>query len=32
MVKILVSRARDIRFPTSEHADGTDAMNLDPDY
>lgn len=32
MVKILVSRARDIRFPTSEHADGSDAMNLDPDY
>lgn len=32
MVKILASRARDIRFPTSEHADGSDAMNLDPDY
>ena len=22
----------DIRFPTSEHLDGSDAMNLDPDY
>ncbi|HVJ34918.1 MAG TPA: L-fuconate dehydratase [Terriglobia bacterium] len=32
MVKILASRPRDIRFPTSEHADGSDAMNLDPDY
>jgi L-fuconate dehydratase len=25
-------RARDIRFPTSRHLDGSDAMNLDPDY
>jgi L-fuconate dehydratase len=24
--------ARDIRFPTSKHLDGSDAMNLDPDY
>src|SRR5260221_12618410 len=32
MVKIVNSRARDIRFPTSQHADGSDAMNLDPDY
>lgn len=32
MVKIVRSRARDIRFPTSQHADGSDAMNLDPDY
>ncbi|HVJ42966.1 MAG TPA: L-fuconate dehydratase [Dongiaceae bacterium] len=32
MVKIIASRARDIRFPTSQHADGSDAMNLDPDY
>jgi L-fuconate dehydratase len=24
--------ARDIRFPTSRHLDGSDAMNLDPDY
>jgi L-fuconate dehydratase len=23
---------RDIRFPTSKHADGSDAMNPDPDY
>src|SRR3954470_1157574 len=23
---------RDIRFPTSRHLDGSDAMNLDPDY
>jgi len=23
---------RDIRFPTSQHLDGSDAMNLDPDY
>jgi L-fuconate dehydratase len=23
---------RDIRFPTSQHADGSDAMNPDPDY
>ncbi len=32
MVKITTSRPRDIRFPTSQHADGSDAMNLDPDY
>jgi L-fuconate dehydratase len=32
MVKIVKSHARDIRFPTSQHADGSDAMNLDPDY
>lgn len=32
MVKIVKSRARDIRFPTSQQADGSDAMNLDPDY
>lgn len=32
MVKIVRSRARDIRFPTSQQADGSDAMNLDPDY
>ncbi len=24
--------ARDIRFPTSQHLDGSDAMNPDPDY
>src|SRR6056300_1589910 len=23
---------KDIRFPTSEHLDGSDAMNPDPDY
>ena len=23
---------RDVRFPTSEHLDGSDAMNPDPDY
>ena len=23
---------RDIRFPTSDHLDGSDAMNPDPDY
>ena len=32
MVKIIGCRARDIRFPTSRQADGSDAMNPDPDY
>ncbi len=32
MVKIVSCRARDIRFPTSRLADGSDAMNPDPDY
>ena len=32
MVKITGCRARDIRFPTSRQADGSDAMNPDPDY
>jgi L-fuconate dehydratase len=32
VVKILSCRARDIRFPTSRQADGSDAMNPDPDY
>jgi L-fuconate dehydratase len=32
MVKIASCRARDIRFPTSRLADGSDAMNPDPDY
>jgi L-fuconate dehydratase len=32
MVKIVACRARDIRFPTSRQADGSDAMNPDPDY
>eukprot|EP01104_Vermistella_antarctica_P004715 TRINITY_DN15142_c0_g1_i1.p1 TRINITY_DN15142_c0_g1~~TRINITY_DN15142_c0_g1_i1.p1 ORF type:complete len:575 (+),score=86.43 TRINITY_DN15142_c0_g1_i1:135-1859(+) len=25
-------RVRDVRFPTSDHLDGSDAMNKDPDY
>jgi L-fuconate dehydratase len=32
VVKIVSCRARDIRFPTSRQADGSDAMNPDPDY
>lgn len=32
MVKITGCSARDIRFPTSKMSDGSDAMNLDPDY
>src|SRR5712675_214560 len=32
MVKIVSCCARDIRFPTSALADGSDAMNPDPDY
>ena len=31
-MKIVSCRARDIRFPTSRQADGSDAMNPDPDY
>jgi L-fuconate dehydratase len=31
-VKITNIIARDIRFPTSKSLDGSDAMNLDPDY
>ncbi len=31
-MKITNITARDIRFPTSKHLDGSDAMNLDPDY
>ena len=31
-MKIVSYRARDIRFPTSRQADGSDAMNPDPDY
>ena len=31
-MKIVDISARDIRFPTSKHLDGSDAMNLDPDY
>jgi L-fuconate dehydratase len=32
MPVITTIRALDIRFPTSEHLDGSDAMNPDPDY
>src|SRR6201989_747476 len=31
-MKILAVTAKDIRFPTSNHSDGSDAMNPDPDY
>ncbi|MDQ4078461.1 MAG: fuconate dehydratase [Chloroflexota bacterium] len=31
-ITITQVRARDIRFPTSRHLDGSDAMNPDPDY
>ncbi len=31
-MKIIGITARDIRFPTSQHLDGSDAMNPDPDY
>jgi L-fuconate dehydratase len=31
-MKITAITARDIRFPTSKHLDGSDAMNPDPDY
>ena len=30
--RIVTVSAFDIRFPTSEHLDGSDAMNKDPDY
>ncbi len=32
MTTITAVRAFDIRFPTSRHLDGSDAMNPDPDY
>ncbi|MEW4489540.1 L-fuconate dehydratase [Thalassoglobus sp. JC818] len=32
MTTITGITARDIRFPTSQHLDGSDAMNPDPDY
>lgn len=32
MVKIINLRVLDVRFPTSERLDGSDAMNPDPDY
>ena len=30
--KITILSAKDIRFPTSDHLDGSDATNKDPDY
>ncbi|GIG62468.1 mandelate racemase [Longispora fulva] len=32
MTRILAVETHDIRFPTSRHLDGSDAMNPDPDY
>lgn len=32
MTRITGIRTYDLRFPTSEHLDGSDAMNPDPDY
>lgn len=32
MSKITKMRVVDVRFPTSQHLDGSDAMNPDPDY
>ena len=32
MHKIIDVHVADIRFPTSRHSDGSDAMNPDPDY
>ncbi len=32
MTKITNLRTVDVRFPTSQHLDGSDAMNPDPDY
>ena len=32
MTKLTALRVEDIRFPTSQHLDGSDAMNPDPDY
>ena len=32
MAKIIDMEVLDLRFPTSEHLDGSDAMNPDPDY
>ena len=32
MTKITGLRTIDVRFPTSQHLDGSDAMNPDPDY
>jgi L-fuconate dehydratase len=30
--RILALEVRDVRFPTSDHLDGSDAMHVDPDY
>jgi len=32
MSKIIAFETRDVRFPTSQSLDGSDAMNADPDY
>lgn len=32
MTRITGTRTHDLRFPTSQHLDGSDAMNPDPDY
>ena len=32
MTRITGLRTHDVRFPTSDHLDGSDAMNPDPDY
>ena len=32
MTRVTGLRALDVRFPTSDHLDGSDAMNPDPDY
>jgi L-fuconate dehydratase len=32
VIKIIDVHVADIRFPTSSHSDGSDAMNPDPDY
>ena len=32
MAKIVKLTTYDLRFPTSDHLDGSDAMNPDPDY
>ena len=32
MVKVIDIEVLDLRFPTSKHMDGSDAMNPDPDY
>lgn len=32
MTRITALRTVDVRFPTSQHLDGSDAMNPDPDY